>query len=331
MKSPITGKEMKLQKEHRKLIFRKEEFKIIYHYYVCEDSGKKFENEELANYNIVQVQNRYREAHNLPFVSDIKRTRMKYDLSARKMSEVLGFGTNTYRSYETGEVPSDANGKLIQIADDEDEFIKLVQKAGNLTPKEKSKIFRKIEAIVAEKKAENLTPIDLFYSGEPSIFNGYSNLNLNKAFAIIRYYSRELSPWKIQLNKLLFYTDFHSFKTFGYSLTGLQYNALPHGPAPNWYETLFDLTEKRGYVIKEYKNLKNGHEGEIFHPTEEHERILNQLTPEEVDILELIKGTYGKLKPCEISEHSHKELGWIENKGKTGKISYEYSFDLIPI
>jgi len=39
MKSPMTGKEMILTKERRLMDFRKEEFEIIFHYCLFEDSG----------------------------------------------------------------------------------------------------------------------------------------------------------------------------------------------------------------------------------------------------------------------------------------------------
>ena len=45
MKSPITGKEMTLQKEEIIHEFRIEKFRVVYHYWLCEDSGEKFEDE----------------------------------------------------------------------------------------------------------------------------------------------------------------------------------------------------------------------------------------------------------------------------------------------
>jgi len=60
MKSPITGKEMVMKQEIIETEFRKEKFQVIYHYYLCEDSGEKFEDERLAQLNLDQVYNQYK-------------------------------------------------------------------------------------------------------------------------------------------------------------------------------------------------------------------------------------------------------------------------------
>lgn len=48
------------------------------------------------------------------------------------MAEVLGFGTNGYRNYENGEVPSHSNGKLIHP----NKFLKMVNLTETLSHKE---------------------------------------------------------------------------------------------------------------------------------------------------------------------------------------------------
>jgi hypothetical protein len=55
MKSPITGKEMAMKREITETEFRKEKFKVVYHYYLCEESGEKFEDERLAQLNLSRV------------------------------------------------------------------------------------------------------------------------------------------------------------------------------------------------------------------------------------------------------------------------------------
>ena len=132
MKSPITGKEMILQKEKRVLSFRKEKFEIVYHYYLCTDTGEQFEDDNLSELNITQVHNQYRERLKLPFPDEIMAVREKYSLSARKMSDILGFGPNTYGNYEKGEIPSKSNARLIQLASDPEELKKLAVYSGNL-------------------------------------------------------------------------------------------------------------------------------------------------------------------------------------------------------
>ncbi len=64
MKSPITGKEMLLKREKCSLSFRKEEFTISSHFYLCEESGEQFTSTELDELNLLQVHNQYRDKYN---------------------------------------------------------------------------------------------------------------------------------------------------------------------------------------------------------------------------------------------------------------------------
>ena len=152
MKSPITGLEMKLTKEQRSMIFRKETFDIVFHYYQCEDSREQFTSAALDELNMNQVYNQYRDKFNIPFPDEINNIRSKYGLSASKMSEILGFGVNSYRQYEAGEIPSVANAKLIQMVDDPQNFMEMTVLCGTLDEKARVKYIQKAIFLAGEKK-----------------------------------------------------------------------------------------------------------------------------------------------------------------------------------
>lgn len=152
MKSPITGKEMKLIKERRSMDFRKETFEVVFHYYKCEESGEQFTTTSMDEVNMNQVYHQYRDRFNIPFPDEITRIREKYGLSAAKMSEILGFGVNSYRQYEAGEMPSIANAKLIQMAEDPKTFIGMVELGGTLDEKVKAKYLHKAQLLVEDRK-----------------------------------------------------------------------------------------------------------------------------------------------------------------------------------
>ena len=97
--------------------FRKETFEIVFQYYKCEDSEEQYTTTVLDEVNLNQVYNQYRDKFNIPFPDEILRIREKYGVSASRMAAILGFGTNSYRQYESGEMPSISNAKLIQLAD----------------------------------------------------------------------------------------------------------------------------------------------------------------------------------------------------------------------
>ena len=129
MESPITGKKMVLKCEKRIILFRKENIEIDFYFWLCEDTNEKFEDEQQAESNIQQVYNKYRVRHNIPTTNEILRIREMYNIPANKMADILGFGTNQYRQYESGEIPSVSNGRLIMLAADPKDFIRMVKSA----------------------------------------------------------------------------------------------------------------------------------------------------------------------------------------------------------
>ena len=53
--SPITEKKMTLIQELRTITYQGKEYSIIFHYYLCEESGERFTTTELDEININQV------------------------------------------------------------------------------------------------------------------------------------------------------------------------------------------------------------------------------------------------------------------------------------
>jgi len=51
MKSPFTGKEMKAIKEWSVMTFRDIDFPVMFHSYLCKDTGEKFEDERFSVLN----------------------------------------------------------------------------------------------------------------------------------------------------------------------------------------------------------------------------------------------------------------------------------------
>lgn len=90
MKSPFTGGNVALQQENSELMFRKEKFQYVHLYYQCEDTKERFTTTEIDELNLSQVYNQYRVKYGIPFPDEIKRIRQMYELSASKMSEILG-------------------------------------------------------------------------------------------------------------------------------------------------------------------------------------------------------------------------------------------------
>jgi putative zinc finger/helix-turn-helix YgiT family protein len=331
MKSPFTGKEMSINREWRKMNFRKNEFNILFHTYKCSDTGEQFEDSIFAALNYNQGVNEYREKYAIPFPEQIKDIRKKYGLTAKKISDILGFGANTYRNYEAGEVPSQANAKLIQLAEDPREFKKLVSLCNTLSLKVKEGLINKIETILIENKKQKAIQYieNYFYHFDlPNSKTGYRITDSKKFTEMVVYFAEALQPYKTKMNKLLFYADFLMFKQRGISISGVQYVAIDMGPVPNNFHGIFEYLANEDIVDIQCKSFPNGTYGEQFVSNENKKFDSSLFSEAELSVLNHISEVFKTTSTSEIIAISHKEKAWIENFDSKSIIDYKYAFEL---
>ncbi len=331
MKSPFTNKEMIIVKEWRTMSFRKDEFKVYFHSYKCEDTGEQFEDDAFAQLNYNQLVNQYRFKYSIPFPEQIISIRAKYNLSAAKMSEILGFGINGYRQYEAGEVPNQSNAKLIQLADDPHEFKKLVNYCTTLDRKFVEKIVKTIDNLLEEQKRhkrENQLENYLFSTCLPNNWTGFKTPDFRKFSEMVVFFTEKLEPWKTKLNKLLFYADFYMHKQSGFSMSGVQYQAIPMGPVPKNFNSIYEYLSNNGEIDIYYTHFANGGTGEQFKPNPNKAFEKTLFSETELQLLESIAERFKTTSTNEIIEISHKEKAWIDNIAEKKLIDYKYSFDL---
>ena len=315
-----------------KLSFRKEEFEIVYHSYVCKDSGEQFTNETLDRINLTQIHNKYREKYGIPFPEEIKSIREQYGTSASKMSEILGFGTNSYRLYESGEIPSVANGRLILAVKHPKDFIKQVEASSHLLDeKEKLKYLTRAELLLEEHRRrafEIQLSRHIFKSEYADRFSGYRSPGFRRIANMIRFISERAGyVFKTKLNKLLFYADFGHFKRSGFSISGLSYRAIQMGPVPSAYGLLYDKLANDELIEITNIPFSDGNYGEaLVGLTSFEDRLFNE---SELTVLNLVAEQFSGLRASEIIELSHQESAWIDNEKDRSLISYpEYAFEL---
>src|SRR5258706_10044998 len=245
-----------LQKEARDLAYRKDLFKIIAHFYKCEKCSKEFTTTEADTISLVQAHNQYRQKYNIPFPEEIAAIREKYELSAAKMSEVLGLGANGYSNYEKGEMPVPALAKLIATAAKPTVFMEFLMDARSYFSEnafEKAK--EKVEFLIEQE-----TEFNSFYSSlniykEANNFTGYKKPSEKKITGLLATYIQKCKPEfndKLKLNKLLFYTDFSHYKNYGRSISGLSYRAIQYGPVPANYDNIYTYLENEQIIRSEW-------------------------------------------------------------------------------
>jgi transcriptional regulator with XRE-family HTH domain len=330
MKSPFTGNDSYLTIEERTLEYRKEPFHVLYSFYICEDTNEQFTTTELDVANLNQVYNQYRVKYGIPFTDEIKSLRTYYGLSAAKMSEVLGLGANVYRGYEAGEMPSIANGRLIQLAKDPMEFKKLLFLCKNeFEEHDYDRVFKKIEhSRTGWSLSEQIFDEKVLGPRTPSVYNGYKIPDWDKVGYMVQFFAKRMTPFTTMLNKLMFYTDFLHYRRTSYGITGVTYKAIQMGPVPNNYGSLYD-----DVIEKRFANVRvvefGEYEGEQFYTDGTTELEYKDMFSEsEIKAMEDVANTFKNHKTRHIIGTSHEEHAWQVNVDQFNRIKYDFGFFL---
>lgn len=315
-----------LKNELHTVTYRKEEFSNFSFFYRCSNCGKDFSTTEIDDVNVNQVYNQYREKYSIPFPQQLFAIRENYNLSAAKMSEILGLGANQYRLYEGGEMPSSSTATLLSLIMNPKDFLEVI-----LRKKETLKISDRLihhlgELIRQQKELGNDLKQILFNSSLiPNHFTGFTIPNFEKFANMVIFFLRD-AFLVTRLNKFLFYADFLNYKYSGFSISGYNYAALPRGPVPDKYKIVFHILEQSGYLLTEDFPIGNDFT-EKFIPSKPFNSSLFDTT--ELDSMQKVKQKLSPLKTDRIIEMSHDEPGWLANKDKKDLISYQkYAFYL---
>jgi len=320
-----------LQKEAKDLKYRKDVYKIIAHFYKCEECKEEFTTTEADTISLTQAHNQYREKNNIPFAEEISAIRKKYDLSASKMSDVLGLGANGYSNYENGEIPTPAYGNLISAASEPQTFLNLLDKGKeHFSEPAFEKIRERVNYLVqTEEKDKNLCAVLNVYN-QPNNFTGYKKPVPSKIANLVTFFIQNSNPDfndKLKINKQLFFADFTHYKNYGASITGLTYRAIKYGPVPANYDNIYAYLENEQLINSQFLELPNGGAREVFLSDADFDRML--FSDEEKETLTTIVGKFANTSTWKIVELSHEEKAWKELEASKGLISYqEYAFEL---
>lgn len=325
MKSPFTGGEVVLIEETRKAIFRKEEYEYTFLCYRCVDTQETFTTTQVDMFNTSQIYNSYRTTHGIPYPDEIKKTRNRYMLSALKMSKILGFGDNQYRLYENGEIPNVANGRVLKAIQSPKTFETFVDAVKtSLSPNEYMKIKTHLEECNEQSVLDSLMHKLIFGDNIRSKYNGYAMLSISKLKNVLLFFIEKFNGvFVTQMNKILFYTDFLSFRENGQAITGLTFKAIQYGPVPNKWDRVYSLIDDINQIEVEGINGNVGNKLISTMPCD-----ISSFTDEQLSILEKVYDTFKNDNAASISKKSHDEPAWIDNQGTHSFIDFKYAFSL---
>ena len=318
-----------LKKEGGALMFRKEPFQVIKHFYKCDKCKEEFTTTEVDQLTYNQMVNQYRAKYHIPSSEEIKKIREQYGLSAARMSQLLGLGINTYGNYEKDDIPLEASAMLIKQAAMPSNFADMISDKVELNDSIWSKINEAKSRFSSISKL--LQPIN--HINQANELTGFKKTDWFKIENTVVAFVNQCQPKyndKLKLNKLIFYADFGHYKSYGTSITGLSYRAIPHGPVPTCYDNIFGSLTNQNILLSDWKEANNGGAFELFTTTMKPNWTV--FTESEKEIIENVIEKFKNTQTWDLVELSHTEKAWIELEKQRAIIDYQkYAFDLLAL
>ncbi|MBK7883907.1 MAG: SocA family protein [Chitinophagaceae bacterium] len=170
-----------------------------------------------------------------------------------------------------GKLTTPAIGNLIYTANAPEVFKVMLEKAKHyFNDGMYNTAMEKIQFLIDRKKVNDIFQFRLNQHSEPNSFTGYKRPNKEKlANVLIAYITKCKSEFndRLKLNKLLFYSDFLSYKLTGFSITGLSYRAIQYGPVPTYYDNIYAYLENEEIIFSNWIKGKDGSATENFYNT----------------------------------------------------------------
>ena len=326
MKSPFTGKEMKRVYERRIWNFRNEPYEYEHIAWLCEDSGEQFTDDASDTAGFIQVTNQYRAKYGIPYTDEITAVRKRYGVSACKMSQILGIGINQYRRYEQGEIPSVSNGRMIRSIMNPKVMLEMVESSKNeMSQSEYEKTIDKVKACIVDSTAYHLERYEAkrIFSTSRGAENGYAQLSLNRLKNIMLYVLNRCDDvWCTKMNKLLFYTDFLSYRERGMAMTGLSYRAIEFGPVPERWDRVYSEFPEVKQTFRQVGDFV----GSMLIASDDADTSL--FSSEELQVMDAVCARFGTKTSREMSRISHDEKAWSRHREQCERIPFDDAFAL---
>ena len=298
---------------------------------ICKECNEDLYVNEIENENNERIYEIYRSKTNIIKPIDIINLRVKHNISQRELTSILGFGKMTINRYERGGVPTKSQSDYIKLLiEDENKFVEKVKEAykkNDITKKTYEKIVSEdVEVSISKKEVQDNIRKYLKFAltRKPDIYNGYKKLDLEKVENIISYIASKVKNLTItSLNKYLWYIDMLSFNQRSIAITGLTYQNQMFGPTiiDKKYDEISLLNDK---YQREDIETENGNTTKIISNKNYN---LENLTNEEIKIIDTIIKLLKNKNVTDISEMSHREDGWKKTK-RLQTISFEYAMNL---
>lgn len=322
---PNCEKETELERVHAREVVkvRGEPIEVEAEYFKCTECGAEFENTRGPD-SLALAYREYRRRHDMLQPEQIRDWRKQYGLMQKELGQLLGWGDVTLSRYENGALQVEAHEKILQLAMEPHNLMKLIEETPEALSDDKRK--RLLEELqTADDEACSFERLfeERFGHYAPDEFSGFRKLDVQKLFNAILFFSVG-GQLKTKLNKLLFYADFKHFKEYAVSITGARYVHLQYGPVPDNYEFYFaELAREHALVVEE--EILGNYTG--FKCIARKEPNLDAFEKSEFNVLASVLEHFKNFCSAEIMKFSHEEMAYIAtNEGEP--ISYLHAQDL---
>ncbi len=225
----------------------------------------------------------------------LKEIRESLNLSQELFAEALGWSKKTITRYENAEsLPQkEYLDTYISLLNNKNNIYNIIKNNKNLSKEKYYKILNRIN-------------VDINY----------------KSINVILYILNKVILNRTGLMKYLFASDFLNYKLFNKTISNFKYAHAPWGPIVNNQDALLNLLIKQDY-IKLASSVDDS--AMLFAPLQDAD--LSCFNEDEINILNKIIDEFKGMSAKDLSDWSHKFIGWMETKD--GEIiDFKYAKDL---
>jgi transcriptional regulator with XRE-family HTH domain len=252
----------------------------------------------------------YRQKHALLQPEEISGWRKAHHLTQGEFAKVLGIGVATFNRYENGALQNESHEKLLRLAMDSSNLLRLIEKSeGIFTEARKKKLLETLrESEEISSSLDNTIMIN-FGGTEKDSLNGFRKLDLSKLYNAVLFFSKD-GVLKSKLNKLLFYADFKHFKEYTLSYNRPPICAFAYGRFLTTTQCI-TLLCSQGLVEFMEEPYPNGYVGELIKALKEPD--LNVFSPSELRIMAAVTEDFKGYTATQIQDFPHKEKAYQQD------------------
>jgi putative zinc finger/helix-turn-helix YgiT family protein len=222
---------------------------------ICKECGESIYDGILDEQNLSNAYSEYRNIERILGPEDIRGLRSRYGLSQRGLATLLGWSPATICRYESGSIPSNAHNEQLKRFYSDISYVSELynEHKAQLSSLEKTRLKESLKALPsgAQPAARSLLSLlQEYYSVKPqTLYEGNRVFDIDRLVNVTVYFAdncRQLV--KSKLLKLLWCSDFLSYKRTGRSLTGVVYCHNDYGPIPFKHNLVLAYLEEVGAI-----------------------------------------------------------------------------------